>query len=240
YRFTLVFGEARETDDAEGRVTETSAVRPTDEAIQAVLPSFHGEIEQVPPVYSAIHVDRARAYDLARAGEKVELKARKVRIDRLALIGRPDPDLAMFEVDCGKGTYVRSLARDIAKRLGTVGHVGALRRTRSGPFRETEAISLASIEALGHSPRPEAALRPVLAALVDIPALAVSGTDAALLRQGRPVEVAGAVSFPSLGSAVCVTAEGRPIAIVRLKDGLAAPVRVFNLKETYDVAERGP
>ena len=141
YRFTLRFGEARTTDDREGAVTETSPARPTDAEIRAVLPRFTGLIEQVPPAFSALKVDGVRAYRLARAEEAVALAPRQVRIDRLELIARPDADTAEFLVRSGKGAYMRSLARDIARALGTVGHVAALRRTAVGPFREEPPLA---------------------------------------------------------------------------------------------------
>jgi tRNA pseudouridine55 synthase len=140
YRFTLRFGEARSTEDAEGEVTAESVVRPSDAAIVAILGTFLGEIEQRPPAYSALKIDGKRAYDLARAGETVELALRKVMIERLELVSRPDADHADLVVGCGKGTYIRSLGRDLALSLGTVGHLSALRRTRAGPFIESQAI----------------------------------------------------------------------------------------------------
>lgn len=229
YRFAIRFGQARTTDDAEGPVVESSDVRPTDHAIRDALPAFVGRISQMPPAFSALKIGGERAYNLARVGVMPDLKPREVEIDRLALIERPDPDHAVLEMDCGKGTYVRSLARDLGRALGSVGHAAWLRRTRSGPFAEPDAISLANLEALGHSPPPFEQLRPVLAALADIPALAVSGTDAALLKQGRPVKLPDAVLAQPTASTICATAEGRPVALVRLVAGTLAPVRVFNL-----------
>src|SRR5262252_9110116 len=187
YRFTLCFGEARTTEDAEGEVTATSDVRPTDEAIRAVLGRFTGDIEQVPPAFSALKVGGQRSYDLARRGEKPDLKARRVSIERLELIGRPDRDHADFVVACGKGTYIRSLGRDLAQALGTVGYISALRRTAAGPFREEVAISLPKLEALGHIPPLLGALAPVATALDDIPALALTEAQAVRLRQGQPM-----------------------------------------------------
>jgi len=229
YRFSVRFGEARTTDDAEGEVTETSDIRPSDEAIRQALPGFIGPIDQVPPAFSALKVAGQRAYALARAGRAPDLAPRRVEIHQLALVERPDQDHAILEMDCGKGTYVRSVARDLGRALGTVAHAGWLRRTRSGPFSEADAISLVNLEALGHSPPPFEPLRPVLAALADIPALAVSGTDAALLKQGRPVKLPDAVLAQLTASTICATAEGRPVALVRLAEGSLAPVRVFNL-----------
>ena len=229
YRFAVRFGEARTTDDTEGEVVETSTIRPSDAALLAALPGFIGRIEQRPPAFSAIKIGGRRAYDLARRGEAPELQSRPVDVHRLALLERPDPDHAVLEMDCGKGTYVRSLARDLGRALGTVAHVAWLRRTRSGPFGEGGAISLAKLEEFGHKSPPLEQLRPVLAALADIPALAVSGTDAALLRQGRPLKLPSDVPVPTTASTICATAEGKPVALVRFAGETLAPVRVFNL-----------
>jgi len=227
YRFTLRFGEARSTEDREGEVTATSEVRPEEAAIAAALPAFQGEIEQMPPVFSALKVDGRRAYDLARAGEAVELKPRKVLIERLEFLGRPDRDHADFVVGCGKGTYIRSLGRDLAVALGTVGHLSMLRRTVAGPFREAAAISLPKLEALGHIPALFGALAPVATALDDIPALAVTEAQADRLRQGQPVLLTR--DAPPSGALVRAELGDRLVALVR-SDGVALqPVRVFNL-----------
>lgn len=227
YRFTLRFGEARSTEDLEGAVTATSDVRPDDAAIRAALPAFVGTIAQRPPAYSALKVDGQRAYDLARAGETVELAPRQVVIERLELVGRPDADHADFVVDCGKGTYIRSLGRDLALALGTVGHLSALRRTAAGPFREEAAISLSKLEALGHSPALLGALAPVATALDDIPALALAGAQADRLRQGQPVLLTR--DAPPSGTLLRAECDSRLVALVR-SDGVALkPVRVFNL-----------
>ena len=227
YRFTLRFGEARSTEDREGEVTATSEVRPEEAAIAAALPAFLGEIEQMPPVFSALKVDGRRAYDLARAGETVELKPRKVLIERLEFLGRPDRDHADFVVGCGKGTYIRSLGRDLAVALGTVGHLSMLRRTVAGPFREAAAISLPKLEALGHIPALFGALAPVATALDDIPALAVTEAQADRLRQGQPVLLTR--DAPPSGALVRAELGDRLVALVR-SDGVALqPVRVFNL-----------
>lgn len=227
YRFTLRFGEARSTEDLEGAVTATSDVRPDDAAIRAALPAFVGTITQRPPAYSALKVDGQRAYDLARAGETVDLAPRQVVIERLELVGRPDVDHADFVVDCGKGTYIRSLGRDLALALGTVGHLSALRRTAAGPFREEAAISLSKLEALGHSPALLGALAPVATALDDIPALALAGAQADRLRQGQPVLLTR--DAPPSGTLLRAECDSRLVALVR-SDGVALkPVRVFNL-----------
>ncbi len=227
YRFTIRFGEARSTEDLEGEVTERSDARPSDEAIRAALPAFVGTIEQMPPAFSALKVDGRRAYDLARAGEAVDLKPRPVTIERLTLVGRPDPDHADFVVACGKGTYIRSLGRDLARSLGSVGHLSALRRTAAGPFRDAAAISLSKLEALGHIPALLGVLAPVETALDDIPALALTEAQADRLRQGQPVLLTRDVPPP--GTLVRARAGSKLVALVR-SDGFALkPVRVFNL-----------
>ena len=188
---------------------------------------FIGEVEQVPPAFSAIKVDGQRSYDLARKGERVDLKPRRVTIERLVLAGRPDRDHADFVVGCSKGTYIRSLGRDMALALGTVGYLSALRRTAAGPFREEAAISLPKLEALGHIPALLGALAPVATALDDIPALALTEAQADRLRQGQPVLLTRDV--PPSGALLRAEAGSRLVALVR-SDGVALkPVRVFNL-----------
>lgn len=232
YRFAIRFGEATATDDAEGVVTATSPVRPTPAEVEAMLPRFQGEIDQVPPAYSAIKVDGERAYDLARAGEAVTLKPRRVRIDEIRLLGCPDGDHAELEILCSKGTYVRSLARDLALALGTVGHVSALRRIAHGPFRQEAAIPLDKLMAFGHiAPASEASARlllPLETALDDIPALAVSGDDASRLRRGQGVLLRGR-DAPILSGPVLATHRGDPVALTEYSQGELKPVRVFNL-----------
>ena len=226
YRFTLRFGEARSTEDAEGEVTATSDVRPGDSAIGAALPAFLGEIEQIPPAFSALKIDGQRAYDLARAGESVELKSRRVLIERLEMVGRPDRDHADFVVQCGKGTYIRSLG-DLAIALGTVGHLSALRRTVVGPFREEGSISLSKLEALGHIPALFGALAPVATALDDIPALAMTEAQADRLCHGQPVFLTR--DAPPSGALVRAEVGSRLVALVRSDGAALQPVRVFNL-----------
>jgi tRNA pseudouridine55 synthase len=227
YKFTLRFGEARSTEDAEGEVTATSDNRPADSAIRGALPAFVGEIQQTPPAFSALKIDGQRAYDLARAGETVEMKPRTVMIERLELLGRPDADHADFVVGCGKGTYIRSLGRDLALALGTVGYLSALRRTVAGPFREEGSISLPKLEALGHIPPLLGALAPVETALDDIPALALTEAQADLLRHGQPVFLTQDV--PPSGALVRAECGQKLVALVR-SDGVSLlPVRVFNL-----------
>ena len=233
YRFTVHWGEERDTDDAEGRVTETSAQRPAADAIRALLPSYTGLIQQVPPRFSAIKVEGERAYDLARDGAVVELSPRPVEIARLDLVTAPDADHAVFEAECGKGTYVRSLARDIGRSLGCFGHVCQLRRVSVGPFDEKTMIPLEEMEALCHrAATGEASLAdlilPVETALDDIPALAVSRADAARLQRGQAVIVRGR-DAPIFRGPVYVTVAGQLLALAEVDHGEIVPKRVFNL-----------
>jgi tRNA pseudouridine55 synthase len=232
YRFTIRFGVSTASEDAEGAVTGTSPVRPTAGEIEAMLPRFTGDILQVPPAFSAIKVDGERAYDLARAGEAVELKERPVTIHKARLLGMPDADHAELEIACSKGTYVRSLARDLALALGTLGHVSALRRTVHGPFAEAAAIPLDKLLALGHIPPASDTLRthllPLETALDDIPALALSGEDASRLRQGQGVLLRGR-DAPIFSGPVLATHRGDPVALTEYSQGELKPVRVFNL-----------
>ncbi|MCA8930263.1 MAG: tRNA pseudouridine(55) synthase TruB [Alphaproteobacteria bacterium] len=241
YRFAVRWGEARDTDDAEGQVTATSEVRPDQAAIEAVLPRFVGEVEQVPPAYSAIKVGGQRAYDLARENQAVELAARVVEIDRLELESIPDADHAVFLAECGKGTYMRSLARDIALALGTVGHVTALRRIAVGPFHEDTAHPLAKFEAVGHIDQDSPELLPVETALADIPALAVSGSEAAGLRQGRPVALFRRSDLDRVadfedGDILRAVCDGVTVALVRLEEGQAQPMRIIHQPRRKDIA----
>ena len=236
YRFTIRWGEARDTDDAEGTVTATSDARPDGGAIRAALGEFIGLIEQVPPDFSAVKVGGQRAFRLARAKAAVHLEARLVRVDSIELVDLPDADHAVIEVRCGKGTYMRSLARDLAHRLGTVGHISALRRTAVGPFDQSAAISLDYLAALGHSAPLSACLLAVETALDDIPALALNATQADHLRHGRPVRLRvpgmrplAAIESLDDGDMLCAMADGRPVALARYEDGEIRPVRVLNL-----------
>ena len=233
YRFTVRWGEERDTDDAEGRVTTTSPTRPSAEAIRAQLAAFTGAIAQVPPRYSAVKVEGERAYDLARDGEAVELEARTVEIHRLELVEMSGAEEAVFEAECGKGTYVRALARDLGRTLGCFGHVCALRRTKVGPFDEKNVISLEQLESLWHrAATGEAgladALLPVETALDDIPALAVSRADAARLQRGQAVLLRGR-DAPIFRGKTYVTASGELVAIAEVDRGEIIPKRVFNL-----------
>jgi tRNA pseudouridine55 synthase len=231
YRFRVQWGEARSTDDGEGEVTATSPVRPTPAAITEVLPRFTGAIEQIPPIFSALKLGGERAYALARRGERPELAPRRVTIDSLSVI-EAGPDWADFEVRCGKGTYVRSLARDLAAALGTVGHVARLRRTACGPFGESQAISLDKLDGFVHS--AASFVLPVATALDDIPALAVTEDEAQCLSRGQPIPVSGpggirvSAASANEGLVRAQTAD-RLVALARIDDGMLRPVRVLHL-----------
>jgi len=234
YRFTVRWGEATSTDDTEGEIIATHPDRPTADQIRTAIAGMTGEMEQVPPAYSAIHVGGRRAYSLARAGLSVDLAPRRIVIHRFALVERPDDDHAIFEVDCGKGTYIRSLARDLAAAVGTFGHVSSLRRTAVGPFRETQAISLETLQSLGHSPAAFGHLLPVETVLDDIPALDLTDTEANRLRCGQPVGLTGQLSAGRIGhlESGCIVwakAGGKPVALARFEGGGLRPVRVLNL-----------
>ena len=227
YEFAVRWGAATATDDLEGSVVATSPIRPAEAAIRAALPAFEGEIEQLPPAFSAIKIDGKRAYELARAGEEVVLAPRKVLIHKLEYLESPDADTARFRVTCGKGTYVRSLARDLAGALGTVGHVTELRRTRVGKFTLESAISLARLEGFGHSPARFGALAPVETALDDIPVLAVTEEEASALKQGRALRDPRIDRVPA--EPIAAFQEGRLVALVASDGTSIRPVRVFNL-----------
>jgi tRNA pseudouridine55 synthase len=232
YTFTLRWGEATATDDAEGPVVKWSDRRPTAAEITAVLPDFVGLIDQVPPQFSAIKVAGQRAYDMARASEDFTLESRQVRIFALTLT-EAGAETASFQVDCGKGAYMRSLARDLGRALGTCAHVVALRRTAVGPFTEAHAISLESLEALGHSAAASGPLLPLETALDDIPALALTEAEANCLRRGQAVSMMARTNRARIGafdngSIVYATHGGKPVALARYDAGDIRPVRVLN------------
>lgn len=239
YRFTLRWGEQRTTDDREGAVSATSDHRPDEADIHAALPGFIGEITQVPPCFSAIRIDGARAYDLARAGEMVEMAPRQVHVERFSLVARHDADHAEFEVVCGKGTYMRALARDLALAVGTVGHISALRRLSVGRFTLDRAISLDAMATMDQDAIAENYLLPIETALDDIPALALSDAEAHKLRQGQTVALLSRQDRERLeklwsgpageGAAVLAVAGNRPVALVRVDGAEIRPVRVLNL-----------
>jgi tRNA pseudouridine55 synthase len=231
YRFTARLGEARTTDDAEGAVLATSALRPTNAEIAAALPRFVGRIEQVPPRFAAVKIEGERAYDLARRGEAVELAPRPVEVDRFDLVERPDRDHVTFEVVCGRGTYVRALVRDLGEALGCLGHVVALRRLRVGPFGVAQAISLSALEQLVADDALPQALLPVGAALGDLPALPLTQPQVERLCAGQTIRVAPGllVGTAEPDATVRAMAAGKMVALARLHGGELSPVRVFNL-----------
>jgi len=232
YHFTVRWGEERDTDDAEGRITAVSAERPSADAISAALPRFVGHITQVPPRFSAVKIDGERAYDLAREGAPVEIAARAVEIHRLELLEMADQDHAKFMAECGKGTYVRALARDLGRTLGCLGHVAALRRTAVGSFGEDVGVSLAVLE---QCMRPDevaaaqgTALLPVEAGLAALPALRVSSADAGRLARGQAVLLRGR-DAPVTAGWVAVSSQGALIALAEVEKGELRPRRIFNL-----------
>jgi tRNA pseudouridine55 synthase len=225
YRFRLRLGQATTTDDAEGVVTATSDHRPGDAAVAAALAVFRGEIRQVPPQFSAVKVDGARAYDLARDGQTVTLAARPLLVERLVLLGRPDADHLDLEMVCGKGGYVRAIARDLGAALGCHGHVAWLRRLWSGPFRAEDGLAPDEIARLGQTGLLTARLLPVEAGLRGLPECAVSAEAAARLRNGNPAPVPGAQAAD--GAAVWASHGGRAVAVGVCRAGEVHPTRVF-------------
>ncbi len=223
YRFEVTWGETRTTDDAEGEVSATCDKRPTRAEIEAVLPGFLGAIEQIPPKYSAIKINGQRAYKLARADEDIEMTARTVQIDRLELIDMPDANRAVFEVDCGKGTYVRSLGRDLGDKLGCLGYISVLRRTKVGPFDEKSAISLDFLEEIVHSDALFESLLAIETVLDDISALALSEEEARKIRQGMPLK-----RDLDNTATIRLMYEDKLLALAKIEDGFVRPFRVFN------------
>jgi tRNA pseudouridine55 synthase len=236
YRFTIAWGEERNTDDLEGEVTATSEKRPSMEEVQALIPHFIGDIQQVPPKFSAIKVDGQRAYALARAGEDVELASRIVSVYSLHLIKATSQD-AEFEMECGKGTYVRSLARDMGRILGCFGHISKLRRTAVGNFSESNAIPLDVFEKMVHSPNPDHFLLPVETVLDDIPALAMTEAEIGRIRQGQSIKFLSRQDFDRFAVAgveegmeiILAIGENKPIALLEKRGVELHPVKLFNL-----------
>ena len=250
YAFTVRWGEARSTDDTEGHVTDRSDFRPTPDEIARVAAQFVGEIEQTPPAFSAIKVDGQRAYDLSRAGATVDLAPRTVTIQAIKVTEHLSHELTAFDVTCGKGTYIRSLARDMGERLGCFGHVAALRRRRVGGFSERDAIALAEIEGFRHSPArpdsgstdsfddlPEAlasSLLPLETALDDIPALILTRSEAERIRHGQPVPVLRTANRECIapladGDTLWAGSDGKPVALLKLEGHMVHPIRVLNI-----------
>lgn len=231
YRFTVRWGIETDTDDAEGKAVATSDKRPTRADVEALLPQFTGEIQQVPPQYSAIKIGGERAYDLARDGEVVEIAARPVEIYRLEIVSQPDDDHIEIEAECGKGTYVRSLARDFGRTLGCFGHVSALRRLAVGPFEEADLVPFDTVMQAAESEDAAAALarllRPVEVGLAELLEVAMSPVDASRLRRGQSVLLRGR-GAPVETDAAYATSAGRLVALGSIEAGEFVPRRVFN------------
>ncbi|HYD87369.1 MAG TPA: tRNA pseudouridine(55) synthase TruB [Vitreimonas sp.] len=244
YVFTIKWGVSTDTQDREGKEVARSDVRPTPEAIRAALPAFVGEIEQVPPQFSAVKVDGERAYDIARSGETVELEPRQVTVYEAELIGAEGDDLSTFRFRSGKGFYIRALVRDLAARLGAEGHVWRLRRTAVGPFTEADSVTLDALEDLRHKGAASERLKPVETALDDIPALAVNGEDAFKLRQGRPIVLLPHVvealkpkfrdrfiGGVDASRAAVALFQGKAVALGDVRAGKFSPTRVFHIPD---------
>ncbi len=227
YHFRVTFGAATTTDDAEGEVVDTRDSRPSDEQIEAALQAFRGDILQVPPQFSAVKVDGERAYDLAREGETMELAARPLWVERLEILARPDADHVDLEMICGKGGYVRSIARDLGRALGCLGHVAWLRREWSGPFDAAKGVSLDDIDRLAKTPDIDALLLPLELGLADLPELPCTPEGAARLKNGNPGMVLA--SSAQYGDEAWASYQGRPLAVGIYKAGELHPSRVFNL-----------
>ncbi len=226
YRFAIRWGTATTTDDAEGSVIAQSDIRPTAEALEAVLPRFTGTILQKPPAFSAIKIAGERAYDLARAGETVDIKPREVDIDAIELLEH-GPDQSMLEVTCGKGTYVRALARDIAELLGTHGHVGLLHRAAVGPFTDADAVTIDELEAAAEDVR-DSLLKPVPTGFADLPEIRLDPTQATAVRHGNPVLLTGA-GAPASIEECWASFKGEVVATGWVEFGQFKPRRVFNI-----------
>jgi len=226
YRFMVNLGAATTTDDAEGAVVSESALRPSDGEIEAALAAFRGDIQQVPPQFSAVKVDGERAYDLAREGEAMDLAARPLWVERLEVVARPSVDRVELEMVCGKGGYVRSIARDLGAALGCLGHVAWLRREWSGPFHASEGISLEQIDALAKTAELDAFLKPLELGLADLPELPCTPEGAARLKNGNPgMVLASSVGY---GDEAWASYQGRAVAVGIYKSGELHPSRVFN------------
>ncbi|HRK63752.1 MAG TPA: tRNA pseudouridine(55) synthase TruB [Terricaulis sp.] len=244
YLFTIKWGASTETQDREGKVTAASDVRPGEAAIREALKGFIGEIQQVPPQYSAVKVEGERAYDLARAGEEVELAPRQVMVYEADLVGTEGEDLAHFRIRSGKGFYIRALVRDLAAKLGAEGHVWRLRRTAVGPFAEENSVTLDALEDLRHKGAASERLNPVETALADIPALAINGEDAFKLKQGRPIVLLPhvveqlkpnfkprTIAGQDASRAAVALFQGKAVALGDVRAGQFQPTRVFHLSD---------
>lgn len=226
YRFRVTLGAATTTDDAEGEVIARSDLRPTEAEIGAALAAFRGEIMQVPPQFSAVKVDGERAYDLARDGVEMDLVARPLWVESLEIVGKPDADHVDLEMVCGKGGYVRSVARDLGQALGCLGHVAWLRRVWSGPFDADKGASLEQIDALARTPEIDALILPLELGLADLPQVEATAEGAVRLRNGNPGMVIASLSY---GDEAWASHKGKPIAVGQYRGGELHPSRVFNL-----------
>lgn len=227
YRFTVRLGQATNTDDGEGEIIASSDARPTDAEIVEALKAFEGDILQIPPKFSAVKINGERAYKLAREGEDFEVAARPLYVDEIAMVARPDADHAVIEMVCGKGGYVRAVARDLGEVLGCHGHVAELRRVWSGPFEAEEGVTMALVEELAKSPELDAYLRPLEEGLDDLPELKASAEGATRLRHGNPgmVLVADDVAY---GDEAWASFDGKAVAVGTYRAGELHPTRVFN------------
>ncbi|AWI84342.1 tRNA pseudouridine(55) synthase TruB [Alloyangia pacifica] len=227
YRFIVRLGQATNTDDAEGEILRESAERPSDDEIKEALHQFVGDIQQVPPQFSAVKVDGKRAYKRARDGEEMELSARPLFVESLIMLERVDADHVELEMVCGKGGYVRSIARDLGEALGCFGHVLRLRRVWSGPFEASDGISVEQIDALAKTPELDEKLLPLQVGLADLPELRCTPEGAARLRNGNPgMVIPGEAEY---GDEAWASFEGKPVAVGIFKAGELHPSRVFNL-----------
>lgn len=244
YLFTIKWGVSTQTQDREGAPVATSEVRPTPDQVAGALEGFIGEIEQVPPQFSAVKVDGERAYDIARSGEAVELEPRTVVVHEAELVGTEAPDLATLKVRSGKGFYIRALVRDLAAKLGAEGHVWRLRRTAVGPFTEAGSVTLDELQLLGQKGTASERLNPVETALADIPALAINGEDAFKLRQGRPIVLLPhvvealkpkfrdrTVAGQDASRAALALFQGKAVALGDVRAGRFKPTRVFHIAD---------
>ncbi|KMW58687.1 tRNA pseudouridine synthase B [Candidatus Rhodobacter oscarellae] len=227
YRFTTRLGQATNTDDAEGEVIASSDTRPDDDAIKAALPSFEGDVMQVPPQFSAVKIDGERAYKRARDGEEMEIAARPLFVDELSFVERPDADHVVLDLVCGKGGYVRSIARDLGEMLGCKGHVTTLRRLWSGPFEASDGLTLAQIDEMAKSPDLDGFLRPLEDGLFDLPELRCTPEGAARLRNGNPGMVFS--SEAEYGDEAWASFDGKAVAVGTYRAGELHPSRVFVL-----------
>lgn len=226
YTFTVRLGQATNTDDAEGEVIASSELRPEDATIKDALGAFVGDIMQVPPKFSAVKIDGQRAYKLARDGEDVEIAARPLWVEELVMTDRPDADHVTLEMTCGKGGYVRSIARDLGEALGCHGHVRELRRIWSGPFDASDGVTLEQVDALAKTPDLDAFLRPLEEGLQELPEVRATEEGAAKMRNGNPGMVFA--SDVEYGDECWASLDGKAVAVGRFKSGELHPSRVFN------------